>query len=309
MGERELVRYRARVYDSARWRGFTFRPGDIVISTPPKCGTTWTQMICALLVLQESVLRQPLSLISPWLDMLTRARRDVVADLDAQPHRRLIKTHTPLDGLPLDRSITYICVGRDPRDVAVSMDNHMDNIDIAAFMAARDAAAAIDGVVPEPLPQPQQRAAGERERFWQWVDDDTPPTLVASTLLRTLHHLQSFWEGREVVDVVMLHFDDLRADLEGQMRALAARLYIAVPEERWPELVGAASFAEMRAGAALTAPNAENGLWRDSARFFNRGTSGQWQDLLDERDLARYRARVQRIGPPDVVDWVHRATL
>ena len=46
-------RYEGVVFDSSRWDGFALRPGDIVISTPPKCGTTWTQMICALLILQE----------------------------------------------------------------------------------------------------------------------------------------------------------------------------------------------------------------------------------------------------------------
>ena len=46
-------RYEASMYDSNRWDGFELRPGDIIISTPPKCGTTWTQMICALLILQE----------------------------------------------------------------------------------------------------------------------------------------------------------------------------------------------------------------------------------------------------------------
>ena len=88
-------RYR-RISDSARWDGFEFRPGDIVISTPPKCGTTWTQMICALLIFQTPTFAAPLDLISPWLDMLTRDRDEVVADLDAQTHRRFIKTHTPL---------------------------------------------------------------------------------------------------------------------------------------------------------------------------------------------------------------------
>ena len=42
------MRYRSLVADSARWDGFAFRTGDIVISTPTKCGTTWTpQMLCA----------------------------------------------------------------------------------------------------------------------------------------------------------------------------------------------------------------------------------------------------------------------
>ena len=55
MGERKLVRYRTHVFDSSRWDGFEFRPDDIVISTPSKCGTTWTQMICALLILREPI--------------------------------------------------------------------------------------------------------------------------------------------------------------------------------------------------------------------------------------------------------------
>ena len=55
-----------------------------------------------VLVFQTPMLRRPLDRISPWLDMITREREDVVADLDAQTHRRFIKTHTPLDGLPID---------------------------------------------------------------------------------------------------------------------------------------------------------------------------------------------------------------
>ena len=188
------------------------------------------------------------------------------------------------------------------------MDNHRANMDFAAFVAARNAAAAVDGITPEPVtPPPWVDSA--RQRFWAWVDDDTPPTEVASSLLRTLHHLRSFWDAPEGVDVVMVHFDDLRTDLESQMRAVADRLAITVPEARWPELVSAATFDEMRARAALTAPNAQTGIWRDNERFFHRGTSGQWRDLLDDDDLERYRARVKAIGPDAVVDWAHRGSL
>ena len=41
-----LHRYTSPEQDSARWWDFTFRPGDIVISTRSKYGTTWVQMIC-----------------------------------------------------------------------------------------------------------------------------------------------------------------------------------------------------------------------------------------------------------------------
>ena len=171
-----MRRYQGIVYDSSRWDGFELRPGDIIISTPPKCGTTWTQMICALLVLQEPELPLPLDTLSPWIDMVTRARTEVFADLAAQTHRRFIKTHTPLDGIPNDPTVTYICVGRDPRDVALSMDHHIDNMDIGAFLEARERAAAIDGIELGPLHPPRPRPDGERDRFWQWVDDETPST-------------------------------------------------------------------------------------------------------------------------------------
>src|SRR5215217_5903633 len=148
-------RYQGTVYDSNRWDGFELRPGDIVIATPPKCGTTWTQMICALLILQEPELPLPLNRLSPWLDMVTRARTEVFADLQAQTHRRFIKTHTPLDGIPFEPRVTYLCVGWDPRDVALSMDAHRDNMDIETFLAARAEAARVDGIaLDELLPPP-----------------------------------------------------------------------------------------------------------------------------------------------------------
>src|SRR5688500_18793733 len=183
-------RYEATGYDSSRWDGFELRSGDIIISTPPKCGTTWTQMICALLVLQEPELPLPLDTLSPWIDMVTRARTEVFSDLAAQTHRRFIKTHTPLDGIPNDAAVTYICVGRDPRDVALSMDHHIDNMDVGAFLQARERAAAIDGIELGPLRRPPPRPEGARERFWRWVDDETPSTRSGSTLRFTVEHLQ-----------------------------------------------------------------------------------------------------------------------
>ncbi|MGC1781769.1 MAG: sulfotransferase domain-containing protein, partial [Acidobacteriaceae bacterium] len=115
------VRYRSDEEDSARWIGFPFRRGDVVISTRSKTGTTWIQMICALLVFQTPELPAPLSELSPWLDHLTVPRADVYAQLEAQDHRRFIKTHTPLDGLPSDPLVTYLVTARHPLDVAVSL--------------------------------------------------------------------------------------------------------------------------------------------------------------------------------------------
>jgi hypothetical protein len=124
-----LVRYRSGEEDSGRWAGFPFRQGDIVISTRSKTGTTWVQMICALLVFQAPDLPAPLAQLSPWLDWLIIPRDEVYARLASQQHRRFIKTHTPLDGIPVDSRATYIVVGRHPLDMAVSLYHQGDNID------------------------------------------------------------------------------------------------------------------------------------------------------------------------------------
>ena len=198
-----MRRYEGTVYDSNRWDGFELRPGDIIISSPPKCGTTWTQMICALLILQEP--RAP----APAGHALAVDRHgdpsppEVFADLQAQTHRRFIKTHTPLDGIPNDPTVTYICVGRDPRDVALSMDRHIDNTDVGAFLKAREQAAAIDGIELGPLRHQPPRPEGERDRFWQWVDDETPSTQIGSSLRRTMEHLQTFRDAADELDVVL----------------------------------------------------------------------------------------------------------
>ena len=304
-----VERYSSLVFDSARWEDFEARAGDIVISTPPKCGTTWTQMICALLILQVPELPMPLTRLSPWIDMTTRSRRNLFGELAAQSHRRFVKTHTPLDGLPQDPSITYIVVGRDPRDVGISMHHHMENLDLPHVNAARAVAAEEDGIeLPPPRP-PTPRPTDPREWFWTWVDEDTDPRTSGSSLRFTLHHLETFLGAPDDLDVVLLHYDDLLDDLPGQMKGLAQRLGIDVPQERWPALVEAATLASMREHATTTVPGSAPDQWRDPSQFFRRGGSEQWRELIGDDELPRYVARARALASPPLIDWVHRPEL
>jgi hypothetical protein len=311
------VRYQSFLTDSARWDGFPFRPGDIIISTPAKCGTTWTQMICALLIFQTPELPGALDVLSPWMEMRLRRRRDVWELYEAQTHRRFIKSHTPLDGLPVDDRITYISVGRDPRDVALSWRAHMNNLDFDAMLAALRAAiepddAVFSGDTPEPpggAPQIPPEFTDEGEAFRYWIDDPTPPQELAMSLTGMVHHLLGFWQVRDRDDVVLLHYDDLQTDLEGEMRRLAGRLGIEVPENRWPTLVKAATFDDMRRRAEERAPDTANRIWKSTTDFFHRGTSGQWEGLVDGELAAHYEARLRELAPPDFVAWLHRETL
>ena len=300
-----MERYRTVIADSRRWDGFEFRGDDIVISTPAKCGTTWMQMMCAVLIFQDPSLPRPLTELSPWLEVQTDTVESVFATLEAQEHRRFIKSHTPLDGLPFDERVTYVCVGRDPRDVALSWDNHFNNMNLDAVIGARAAAVGLDDLaelMPDGLPP---RSEDPLERFWDWVEDDAPAS-ESRGLKGTLHHLDTFWRRRDNANVLLFHFADLQTDLEGEMRRLAAALAIEIDDERWPALVSSATFDSMRDRAQELAPQVKiPGFWNDTSRFFNQGSSGQWRSLVGNDELERYEARVRELSTPDLAAWAH----
>jgi len=290
------VRYRSADEDSARWLGFPFRPGDIVISTRSKSGTTWMQMICALLIFQTPQLPAPLSELSPWLDWLITPRDQIFAQLEAQRHRRFIKSHTPLDGIPIDPLATYIVVGRHPLDLAVSLYHQGDNLN-------RHRIRELTGQ-PEPA-EPARPRPPLRDWLLSWIDSDTRPADQMDSLAGVLWHLSDAWGRRNEPNVVLAHYDELSADLAGQMRRLAALLDIAVAEETWPVLVRSATFAEMRASAARRAPDAA-GVLKDPVAFFRRGSSGAGRETLSAEELTHYYRRCAGLAGPDLLTWLHR---
>ncbi len=291
------IRYQSNEEDSARWTGFPFRDGDIVISTRSKSGTTWMQMICALLVFQRVDLPEPLATLSPWLDWKVTPLDEVVATLEAQQHRRLVKTHTPLDGLPLDARATYIVVARDPRDMYVSLYHQGDNIDRSAVRRMLGQ--------PEPDHRTAERARPTLARALRaWIDDDASPQESMDSIRGVFHHLTDAWQRRHQPNVVLVHYDDLLRDLDGEMRRLADRLGFEVPEQRWSALVHAATFASMRGRATAVVPG--GGVLKDVDAFFRQGNSGGWRELLSEQEVAHYEQRVATLAPPDVLAWLHR---
>jgi hypothetical protein len=291
-----LRRYRTFVSDSALWADFPFRDGDVVISPPAKCGTTWMQMLCALLVFDTAEFHKPLTTISPWLDATTYDTAATLAELESQRHRRFVKTHTPLDGLPFDQRVTYLCIGRDPRDVMLSFEHATANIAPAAMVSSGLDSAAAQPVAEDPL-----------DRFWAWADAElsTEPTSFGVTLANLVHHVRTFWDRRDEPRIALFHYADLQADLPGQLRRLATVLEIDTSDERIDQLAAAASFDSMRGRADELAPGVDAKLWRDNRNFFRSGTSGQWRDLLDDAALERYHRRVAELAPPDLAEWLH----
>ena len=156
-------RYQHVDWGSERWVGFDPRPGDIYVCTCYKSGTTWTQMIVALLVFQSSTFPAPLNELSPWVDLWTDTKEVMHAQLGAQKHRRILKTHTPVDGLKWHSDAKYLYVARDPREVFESMLIHQANTDIETERA-------LAAVLGNAQTVSDLLAESDEERVSQWLN-------------------------------------------------------------------------------------------------------------------------------------------
>jgi hypothetical protein len=238
----------------------------------------------------------PLPELSPWLDWTIAPEDAVFAKLEAQRHRRFIKTHTPLDGIPIHPAARYIVVARHPLDAAVSLYHQGSNL-------IRERIAEVTG---EPVPEAKTKERPDLHDWlvgWTLAGDD--PREFPDMLPGVMAHLSDAWSRRTEPNLLLVHYADLSADLEGEMRRIADWLDIEVPETRWAELVRAAGFAEMKAKAETTAPD-PMGVFRSRDAFFRRGGSGAAAELLSEEELAAYEARVAALVPKDLADWLHR---
>jgi hypothetical protein len=275
--------------DNARWDGFEFRSGDIVIVAPPKSGTTWTQLLVALLIFDGPEFPTRLGEMSLWIEQKTRPVKEAHAAFAAQDHRRFIKSHTPLDGIPIRDRVSYVCVGRDPRDAAVSMLHHSDNLD-------RDRLSALVG---EEIRAPHGTVEARLDR---WLDGGSIPDWSARALIE---HYTTVWRRRHLPDVELFHFQDYLDDLPREMRRLARFLGVELSPLRAAELASEASIERARARAADVVPDAHLGLFKDTAAFLRRGRSGDGVSAMTADQLMRYDRIVAELAPPEMASWIH----
>lgn len=285
--------------DSERWERFTLRPGDVIITTPSKCGTTWMQTIVGIL-LNQRVDLPPIGTISPWLDMQVRTEEEVFGLLDAQTGRRFIKTHTPLDGLPLIPDATYLAVIRHPLDVALSDRDHMANMRRDRVTEMREAVAG-----PYEPATPSEKAPDEPAEFLRWfIDNHEQPTGSGPNGLEDYcQQVGTYWDARAEPNVNLFHYADMWNDLDAEMRRVAAALGVDVDEARWPAFVEAATLKSMRARATEAAPDAHLGLWQSEAGFFRSGGTRDWAAVLRPEDIDHFDRRLRELAG-DAYDWI-----
>ena len=303
----ELIRGRLRearsgYFDSMRWDGYQPRADDIIIATYPKCGTTWTQRIVGMLVFQSDA---PFGVqeSSPWPDMRLPPPGAMLGLAESQTHRRFFKSHLPYDALPVYEGVKFIHVARDGRDAAMSFHNHKLNytdkvIEEAAKILEEDPkfGRGFQRADPDPV-----------KHFHDWVLGEEDH--IGDPLCGFWHMENSFWEAKDDPNMLLLHYSDMKKDLDGEMRRVAEFLEIEIDAQLWPKLVEAAKFESMKAKAAELMPTAGE-IWQGGGdTFLHKGINGRWQGVVNQEDLDLYDAKVKEEFSPELAHWIEFGRL
>jgi len=237
------------------------QPGDIVVATYPKAGTTLMQQIIMLLLNGgDSEKVGDVMVTSPWVEREYCTSLDREAGFDEiQSYttgeggkRRVFKTHAPFNLFPaasIPDGVKVVCVVRDPRDVAVSMHKHYQGI-------------------------PRFKYTGPMNHFLGLFCEGK----VGHGCF--FDHLSSWWEGYKKVGVdkmMWIKYEDLVGNKQETVSKVAA--FVGAPDDTslFEKVCSESDIDVMRTKAEA---KAKKGGTFGSATHFNKGVSGTWKKKL-----------------------------
>jgi aryl sulfotransferase len=223
--------------------------------------------------------------MGPWFDGRIFDFDELSARLEAQTHRRYIKTHTPADGIPIFDTASYIVVARDGRDAFVSFVNHLQHMrdDLIERLNAEAKTQGIDPVM-------------------KFRDDIHGFSLTAGS--PTLLHCATLPAGGTCAANRTSYSSTTTTSNATSM----AFLNSDIPAVRWPGVVERCTFERMRADADKVG-DFQRVFEGGAESFFFKGTNGRWREVLTEGELRRYRDRVEELLAPEAAHWLEHGSL
>ncbi|MDN5204317.1 sulfotransferase domain-containing protein [Fulvivirgaceae bacterium BMA10] len=270
-------------FNSTIWNDFKFRDDDIVIATYAKSGTTWMQQIIAQLLFNGAE-DLPVAEMSPWLDLRIPPPEVKLPAIEAQTHRRFLKTHLPVDALVYSPKAKYIYIGRDGRDVVWSMYNHHASANEKWYAALNDS----PGLIGPPIEKPVDDI---KQYYHEWLEKDGYPWWSI------WENVSSWWNIGNLPNLLFVHFANLKRDMEGEIRRIARFLDIGTEKLNWEAIIEHCNFDYMKSHADQSVPL--GGIfWNGGAKtFIHKGQNGRWKDVLSEEESKLYETKaVEKLG-------------
>lgn len=284
--------YKNHHIDSAVWAHYFPRKDDIIISSGFKSGTTWMQTIIAHLIFEnEAGIPWPIQTASPWVESTWRPLK-TLEHINRQKHRRFLKTHLPLDGIPYYPFVKYIVLARDIRDIGISLWNHYSNY--TEFIYRRF----------NTLPRSPENIHCFLEtwlsRGWfSWEHEGFP-------FWGVMHHLMTWWEHRDMPNMFFIRFEDLLEDPAGRICEVADFLGVSLTKKRLKFIVSQTRFETMRENSEKIWQNPHK-IWKNGGdTFFFKGKFGNWKSVFSPVELEQYKKTSIRVLQPDCKLWIEK---
>ncbi|WP_052707026.1 sulfotransferase domain-containing protein [Teredinibacter turnerae] len=287
-------RFVSRHIDSSIWQSVSIRPGDIILGSYAKSGTTWLQNILCQLV-HGAGSRINVNEVSPWIESKLGNRFSVLDQIEKQTHRRILKTHLPLTYFDILPEVKYVYIARDAVDVAWSLHHHhmMANKDWYSLLNNQD-------IKNEKFSLPIE---DKRSYFFNWLYSDGHPFWPYSDNIR------SWWKARYLNNVFVLHYKNLTLDFDKTVLMLASFLETNLSSDGVKLIKECSSFEYMRVNAELFAPNGGK-FWLGGAKtFFNKGKDGEWNSELSQVDLEEYETFLKEVLGKQCLNWIRKGEV
>ena len=266
-------------HEPALLAGFKSRKSDVLITTPPKAGTTWMQQILHQMRTKGDDTFSNIFEIVPWLEF---PRPDLsveeqLAGYEQISEPRVFKTHCTYSQTPGVDTARIVLSSRDPRDCCISFYHHLQ------------------GLTDEVKAEKKVPPVDDFDAFFErWLD-----------FAAWFRNIQSWWPHKDQANVLWLRYEDMKADLPGAIEQLSVFLDWPLTDEQKNKVVEHSSFSWMKENAKrFTTMAGRNQPHFKPGAFIRKGVVGDYKTQLTAEQEARILAKAREMLTEDCLRFL-----
>ncbi len=269
----------APLHDPYILANFRARESDVLITTPPKAGTTWMQQILYQLRSGGDDKFTSIDEVVPWLEITREGKnwQQILQQFEDLPEPRLFKTHCTAEQTPGIGTANIILTSRDPRDCCVSFYHHIMNMTDEARQHKE---------IPAPA------SFDEHVELW----------LKFAAWYR---NVKSWWPHKDNPKVLWLRYQDMKADFEVNLDRIIAFLQWQISDSQKEKVIEYSSFNWMKAhDEKFSAQGGKGKSVFKPGKFVRQGKVGGYRELMTAEQEEKILAKAKQMLEPECMKFL-----
>jgi len=263
---------------------FKARPTDVLITTPPKAGTTWMQQILYQLRSGGDPDFSSIDEVVPWLEIQREGKswQQILQHFETLPEPRIFKTHCTAEQTPGIGIAKIILTSRDPRDCCVSFYHHLMNMTDEARSNKE---------IPRPT--------SFDEHVEQWLE-----------FAAWYRNVKSWWPYYDHPKVLWLRYQDMKNDIESSIDQITAFLDWKITDEQKQKVLEYSSFDWMKTHDEKFSNQGANDQGENKTqvfkqgKFIRQGKVGKYRELMSDEQEQRILEKAKNMLEPECLRFL-----